>query len=96
MASDVYQALDKADLAEHFEPEAGERCADESGSATAVAGKLVLVVDDEDDVRFGTEALLRRWRCHTASAGSVEEVAAALERGVRALTPAEAPEPATA
>jgi hypothetical protein len=67
MASDVYRPLDKADLAEHFEPEAGE-----PGSAYPVIRKPL------------SAAELRR------------HLLAALERDVRALTPAEAPEPATA
>jgi signal transduction histidine kinase/CheY-like chemotaxis protein len=60
-----------------------ERRGEESGSETALSGKLVLVVDDEADVRFGTEALLRRWGCYAASAASVEEVVAILERELR-------------
>jgi CheY-like chemotaxis protein len=60
-----------------------ERRGEESGSETALSGKLVLVVDDEADVRFGAEALLRRWGCHAASAASVEDVVAILERELR-------------
>jgi signal transduction histidine kinase/CheY-like chemotaxis protein len=51
--------------------------------ATALAGKLVLLVDDDPDVRLGTEDLLRQWGCHIASAGSVEEVGVVLERELR-------------
>jgi CheY-like chemotaxis protein len=60
-----------------------ERRGEETGSGTVLSGKLVLVVDDEADVRFGTEALLRRWGCHAASAASLEEVVAILERELR-------------
>ena len=56
---------------------------DEARSDKGFAGKLVLVVDDEADIRFGTAALLRRWNCHAASAASVEEVVETLERGLR-------------
>jgi signal transduction histidine kinase len=60
-----------------------ERRGEESASETALSGKLVLVVDDEADVRFSTEALLRRWGCYAASAASVEEVVAILEHELR-------------
>jgi signal transduction histidine kinase/CheY-like chemotaxis protein len=49
----------------------------------ALAGKFILVVDDEADVRFGTEAALRRWGARSVSAGSLEELAAVLERELR-------------
>jgi signal transduction histidine kinase len=62
---------------------AAEQSPDESRSDAVLAGKFVLVVDDEDDVRFGTEALLRRRRCHAASAGSVEQAVAVLEGWLR-------------
>lgn len=53
------------------------------GRWVALEGKFILVVDDEADARFGTEALLREWGCHSASAGSLEELAATLERELR-------------
>ena len=49
----------------------------------ALAGKYILVIDDEPDVRFGTESVLRQWGCRSASAGSLEELAALLERDLR-------------
>ena len=55
----------------------------ESGRCAALEGKFILVVDDEPDARFGTEALLREWGCHSASAGSLAELAATLEREPR-------------
>ena len=51
--------------------------------ATALAGKLVLLVDDDPDVRLGTEEMLRQWGCHIACAGSVEDVGVVLERELR-------------
>jgi CheY-like chemotaxis protein/two-component sensor histidine kinase len=48
-----------------------------------LAGKFILVVDDDPQVRFGTEALLRQWGCHAASAATLEGVQAALERELR-------------
>ncbi|HMH19746.1 MAG TPA: ATP-binding protein [Burkholderiales bacterium] len=56
---------------------------DEPAPDTVLAGKYILVVDDEPDVRFGTEALLRQWGAHSASAGSLEEVAALLDQELR-------------
>jgi CheY-like chemotaxis protein len=56
---------------------------DESELVNELLGKLVLVVEDEPDVRFGATALLRRWGCHAASAASIGEVAELLEREVR-------------
>ena len=60
----------------------GPRAA-EPGRHAALEGKFILVVDDEPDARFGTEALLREWGCHSASAGSLAELAATLERELR-------------
>jgi len=60
----------------------GSRAA-EPGWRAALEGKFILVVDDEPDARFGTEALLREWGCHSASAGSLAELAATLEREPR-------------
>lgn len=48
-----------------------------------LSGKFILVVDDEVDVRFGTETALRRWGARSASAGSIEELCAVLERELR-------------
>jgi two-component system, sensor histidine kinase len=48
-----------------------------------LGGRYILVVDDEIDVRFGTEALLRGWGCRSASAGSLEELTVLLERELR-------------
>src|SRR5213075_1457584 len=56
---------------------------DERMPDQALAGKYILVVDDEADVRFGTEALLRQWGCRSASAGSLEEAVALLDRELR-------------
>ncbi|HEY1289004.1 MAG TPA: ATP-binding protein [Burkholderiales bacterium] len=53
------------------------------GAEFLLAGKFVLVVDDDPQVRFGTEALLRQWGCHAASAATLEEVQATLERELR-------------
>ena len=55
----------------------------ESAPEEALEGKYILVVDDEPDVRFGAEALLKRWGCRCASAGSLEEVEALLDRDLR-------------
>ena len=60
-------------------PAPGQR----SVSADALAGKYIVVVDDEPEVRFGTESVLRQWGCRSASAGSLEELAALLERDLR-------------
>jgi two-component system, sensor histidine kinase len=57
--------------------------ADRSAPDGALAGKYILVIDDEPDVRFGTESVLRQWGCRSASAGSLEELAALLERDLR-------------
>src|SRR5262245_42743790 len=57
--------------------------ADESTRDEVLAGKYVLVIDDEPDVRFGTESVLREWGCRSASVGSLEEVTALLERELR-------------
>src|SRR5262245_14541267 len=64
-------------------PVGEERDRDESKSESVLFGKLVLVVDDEADVRFGTEALLRQWGCYSTSASSLEEVVASLEQELR-------------
>jgi DNA-binding NtrC family response regulator len=56
--------------------------AQDRGNA-ALEGKYVLVIDDEADARFATEALLREWGCRTASAGSLAELADALEGALR-------------
>jgi signal transduction histidine kinase/CheY-like chemotaxis protein len=56
---------------------------EESELVTALSGKLVLIVDDEPDVRFGAAALLERWGCRAAPAASVADVAAILERELR-------------
>jgi signal transduction histidine kinase len=50
---------------------------------TPLRDKFILIVDDEADVRFGAEALLREWGCHTASAASVAEVRTKLEDELR-------------
>ena len=55
----------------------------EASAAATLADKFILIVDDEADVRFGAEALLREWGCRTASAASVEEVRARLEEEIR-------------
>jgi signal transduction histidine kinase/DNA-binding response OmpR family regulator len=52
-------------------------------AASALDGKLVLLVDDDARVRSGTEDLLRQWGCHIACAGSVEEAGVVLERELR-------------
>ena len=57
--------------------------ADAAAPDAVLAGKYILVIDDEPDVRFGTEALLRQWGCRSASAGSLDEIAALLERELR-------------
>jgi signal transduction histidine kinase/CheY-like chemotaxis protein len=54
-----------------------------AAQSTALEGKFILVVDDEADARFGTEALLREWGCRSVSAGSLTEVAAKLEHELR-------------
>jgi CheY-like chemotaxis protein len=59
------------------------QCTEKRSVATALAGKLVLLVDDDVDVRLVTEDLLRQWGCHIACAGSVEEVGVVLERELR-------------
>jgi len=48
-----------------------------------LAGKFILVVDDDAQVRFGTEALLRQWGCHATGVASLEAVQATLERELR-------------
>lgn len=48
-----------------------------------IAGTLILLVDDEVDVRDGMQTLLTQWRCKVISAGSGAEIVekiAALER----------------
>jgi CheY-like chemotaxis protein/anti-sigma regulatory factor (Ser/Thr protein kinase) len=54
-----------------------------TGTEPLLAGKFILVVDDDPQVCFGTEALLRQWGCHAASAASLEAVRATLERELR-------------
>jgi len=60
-----------------------ESQAAQPGRYAALEGKFILIVDDEADARFGTEALLREWGCHSASAGSLGELATTLERELR-------------
>jgi len=48
-----------------------------------LAGKFILVVDDDAQVRFGTEELLRQWGCHATGVASLEAVQATLERELR-------------
>ncbi len=69
-------------LASYCRIETGSRAAEPRRWA-ALEGKFVLVVDDEADARFGTEALLREWGCHSASAGSLEQLSVTLERELR-------------
>jgi len=57
--------------------------AEESTTDAMLAGKYILVIDDEPEVRFGTESVLRQWGCRSASAGSLEEIAALLEGELR-------------
>jgi signal transduction histidine kinase/CheY-like chemotaxis protein len=57
--------------------------ADAGAAYDVLAGKYILVIDDEPDVRFGTESVLRQWGCRSASAGSLDEIAALLERELR-------------
>jgi signal transduction histidine kinase len=57
--------------------------ADPAAPDSVLVGKYILVIDDEPDVRFGTESVLRQWGCRSASAGSLDEVAALLERELR-------------
>jgi signal transduction histidine kinase len=64
-------------------PAAGQRAGDDDATGASLADKFILIVDDEADVRFGAEALLREWGCRTASAASVEEVRARLEEEIR-------------
>jgi len=64
-------------------PVAAHSGGDHSAADTPLQGKFILIVDDEADVRFGAEALLREWGCHTAAAASVEEVGARLEGELR-------------
>jgi signal transduction histidine kinase len=59
------------------------RSGDDASAGTSLADKFILIVDDEADVRFGAEALLREWGCHTASAASVAEVRTKLEDELR-------------
>ena len=61
----------------------GQRTGDDDATGASLADKFILIVDDEADVRFGAEALLREWGCRTASAASVEEVRARLEEEIR-------------
>src|SRR5215467_11092297 len=56
---------------------------EEPGPDRALEGKYILVVDDEPDVCFGAEALLREWGCRSASAGSLRQVEALLDRELR-------------
>ena len=64
-------------------PAAGQRDGADASTATTLADKFILIVDDEADVRFGAEALLREWGCRTASAASVGEVRTRLEEEIR-------------
>ncbi|HTS92625.1 MAG TPA: ATP-binding protein [Stellaceae bacterium] len=64
-------------------PATGQGVAAEAGAASRLADKFILIVDDEADVRFGAEALLREWGCRTASAATVGEVRARLEEEIR-------------
>jgi len=50
---------------------------------TSLQNKFILIVDDEAEVRFGAEALLREWGCHTACASSVADVEARLDDELR-------------
>ena len=60
-----------------------ERKSDDASSKAVLSGKLILVVDDEAEIRSSTESLLRRWGCLTVSAGTFKEVEATLERELR-------------
>jgi len=46
----------------------GQRAGNDTATGASLADKFILIVDDEADVRFGAEALLREWGCRTASA----------------------------
>ncbi|MET0217500.1 MAG: hybrid sensor histidine kinase/response regulator [Burkholderiales bacterium] len=69
-------------LAGYLSPEE-ERISDRVTSESMLAGKLILVVDDEADIRLATESLLRQWGCLTVSAGTFEEVETTLEHELR-------------
>lgn len=46
-------------------------------------GVFVVVIDDEEDVRFATQAILERWGCHTLCAASAKEVISQLTDHLR-------------
>jgi signal transduction histidine kinase/ActR/RegA family two-component response regulator len=50
-------------------------------ASNVLAGARILVVDDEPDVRDGTERLLTRWGCDVIGAGDVENARCAYANG---------------
>jgi CheY-like chemotaxis protein len=57
---------------------------DLSASPDLVSGSFIVVIDDEQDIRFAMESVLQRWGCHVVCAGSAEEAVGALQAHLRA------------
>ena len=52
--------------------------APEPSPALSLAGRRVLVIDDERDIREGMTALLESWHCEATGAGSADQALALL------------------
>jgi signal transduction histidine kinase/CheY-like chemotaxis protein len=55
-----------------------------SDFARTIEGAFVVVIDDEAENRFATEALCRQWGCHVVSGDSASAALAALAKHLRA------------
>jgi len=62
--------------------EQDEALASSQSGAQSIAGRRILIVDDERDIRDGVSALLRSWGCQPCVAGGLEEALLACEQEV--------------
>ena len=55
----------------------------EANDTSDLFGVFVVIIDDEEDVRFATQSLLQEWGCHTLCAASADEVVSQLTNHLR-------------
>jgi two-component system, sensor histidine kinase len=55
----------------------------EANDTSDLFGVFVVIIDDEEDVRFATQSLLQEWGCHTLCAASADEVVSQLADHLR-------------
>ena len=55
----------------------------EASDTSDLFGVFVVIIDDEEDVRFATQAILEQWGCHTLCAASADEVVSQLADHLR-------------